>query len=606
MAFFRRKYGKDKKGIFFTYDGIIASLIIITSVILAISIYNYNPPVFSVSHISEDFVFVLSELKVYEANNSYVSSLINEGYIDKMNNSILEQIGALWAERSITQAQNLSVEFAKFLPTEYGYGIYVDEEILIEDNSIPKKTLTSSQKLISGISKNRTADGFVAKAFATKAKKNNTLIVKGDVITSSVRKNPSGNNQNKPNITYSFFIPLNATILDAYWFIEAAWTDTKFKAYMNGVYIPGSDGSGSKLLTNLGSYIKLGNNTANVEYRYGSGGDEGGDDGATHIVVNYSTSQLNTIDTSDKYYFQMVNSNSSIRYKKPIFVVGTINSIDINLNVIGPKVNLSYNLDGVTYKISNKSVVSNNVQWSNSEILSAMNSRNQSYSNLTNRYFWFEIDVDEYKPRDDLEKQRAILADSYVHVDSDSVLDMFGHIDITSIVGVSRYYGNPPAGDFYPNIEWEFNVRNRTIPVNLDSQLAWLYFTGTDPSQNVYSNTVLLYGHPPKPLIKEFARFGYTKDFMINGTNTYKLNFGSGYAVNPFNSLASTTFLVPVSVGYGNTFETLNDATNDAQTRLSNILGNFISATEVSTDVITLSKVPSMWGPAVVEVRIWR
>ena len=595
----------NKRGIFFTYDGIIASLIIITTVILAISIYNYNPPAYSANHISGDFVYVLAELKVFEANNSYVTSLINDGYINKMNNSILEQIGELWAERSIPQAQNLSIEFAKFLPDEYGFGVYVDGETLVEDNSIPVSTLSSAQKMISGIQRNRSSDGFIAKAYATKARKNNTLIVKGDVITSAVRKSPSGNNGNKVNVSYDFFIPTNASILNAYWFIEAAWTDTKFKAYMNGDYIPGSDASGSKLLTDLESYVKLGNNTANVEYRYGSGGDEGGDDGATHIVVNYSTSQLNTIDTGDKYYFQMVNSNSSIRYKKPVFVVGTINSIDINLNVIAPKVNLSYTLNGVTYKISNKSVVSNNVQWSDAEILSVLSSNGHGYSNLSNKYFWFEVDVDGYKPRDDFGNQRAILADSYVHVDSDSVLDMFGYIDITSIVGVSSY-SDSQAGDFYRNVAWQFNVRNRTIPVNLDSQLAWLYYTGTDPSQNAYSNAVLLYAHPPNPLVKEFARFGYTKDFMINGTNTYSLSFGSGYGVNPFDSLVSTTFLVPVSVGYGDTFVTLNSATDDAQSRLNNILGEFVSATDVSTDVITLSKVPSMWGPAVVEVRVWR
>lgn len=595
---------KKRSGIFFSIDAIIAASIIILAVTLSLSVHRSDRPLLSVNHLADDLVMSLAELKVNQINNSYVASLINEGYITKLNNTILEQIGELWAERELEQAKNLSMEFMKYLPSGYGYGVYVDSEVLIENNSIPISNLVSTHKLISGIQKNRSSDGYIARAFATKARKNNTLIVRGDVVTSSVKKSPSGNNGNIVNLTYNFFIPENSTILGSYWFIEAAWADIKFKAFLNGVFIPGSSASGFKRLDNLNEYLRIGNNTATIEYRFGSGGSEGGDDGATHLVINYSTLQLSTIGETKNLYFAEVNSNTSIRYKKPIFIVGQINSININLNVIARNVTLKYILDGVTYNVTTKIVVGNNVQWSNSEILSAMGQNNHAYSNLSKRYFWFQVELDKYNSVENFGQQRSFLANSYVEVEHVSAVDTFGHIDLTAVVPVYKF--NTTAwGNFYRNVEWRFDIRNQTIPINLDSQLAWLYFSGTNPTQRIKSNAKILYDHPPSPLIIELARFGYTKEDMINGTNSYVLNFGSGYGVNPHNSLVSTSVIVPVSVNYGDTFQTLNDALDDANNRLNVLLGDLISATEISTDVITLSKVPSMWGPVVVEVRVW-
>ena len=597
---------KNKRGIFFSVDAIIAASILLIAVLLAISTYKSVRPALAVNHISGDIITSLAEIKIYEvSNDSYVSQLISEGYITKLNNTVLEQIGELWAERDLEQAKNLSFEFMKYLPANFGYGVYINGETIAENPAVPVNSLSSAHKIISGIQKNRSSDGYVAKAFATKAKKNNTLIVKGDVITSSVRKSPSGNNGNKVNVTYSFYIPANSALLGSYWFIEAAWTDTKFKAYLNGRFIPGSDASGSKLLDDLNDYLVIGNNTAGVEYRYGSGGYEGGDDGATHLVVNYSTSQINTLGDTSKFYFGEVKSNASIRYKKPIFVAGAINSMNINLNVIARNATLKYILDGVAYNVSFKNVANNNVQWSDSEIKDALNINDHNYENLSNKYFWLQIDLDKYNSIENFGIQRSILPDSYVMVDSDSTLGAFGHLDVTSVVDVYKF-NTTQQGNFYRNVEWRFNVTSGTIPVSLDSQLAWLYQSETNPSQTVKSNAKVLYSHPPSPLIVEFARFGYTQKDMINGTNAYTVNLGSGYGINPDYSLASKTILIPVSVGYGDTFQSLSSATDDAANRLNALLGDLVSATEIGTDVITLSKVPSMWGPAVVEVRVWQ
>jgi len=583
-----------KKAIFFVIDAIIAASIMLISIILASSFYVNENPTATLNYLSQDLLKVLSEIKIYELDNDYVDYLIANGYITRLNNSVLEQIGELWSERNIEQARNLTYEFLKtFVGKDYDYSVYINDEEIYSKSTADVKTLVSSKKMISGIQKNRSKDGYIARAFAARTKKNNTLIVMGDVITSSVRKPAGANNLNDVNITYPVYIPKDATIIDSYWFIEAAWTDTNFKAYINDEYIPGSAASGSKLLTNLNSYLNLGDNTATIIYSFGGQGYEGGDDGASHFVVDYSSTKVSTLRDINKKYFSQVNSHCSIRYKKPIFIVGIINSMSINMNVVAPTVELKYVLDGVTYSISKKSVIGNNVQWSNSEISNALNSNGHSYSDLNNKYFWFVLDIDEYHSRENKGDERKILPDSYVYIDVTRVLPIFS-------------YGNKLVGDFYKNLEWRFTYENKTSFLMLDSQFAWIYYTGTNPNQKVMSNTYTLYQHPPSPLIVELARFGYIKDYVIPGTNKYQLEFGDEYAVNPFNSLVSITILIPASVTYGATFETLSEATNDAKQRLEDILGEFVSATEIRSDVITLSKVPSMWGPAIIELRVWK
>jgi len=277
----------------------------------------------------------------------------------------------------------------------------------------------------------------------------------------------------------------------------------------------------------------------------------------------------------------------------------------VNLSVIAPTVGLSYIYNGENYSVSLKNVVGNKAQWTNTEIVDALNKHNHTYTNLSNTYFWFQADLDEYHSRENLGPQRAVLEDSFIDVQYDSNLNIYGHIDMTSVINIDNF-NTSLQGDFYRNLEWRFNISNSTIPVNLDSQLAWLYFVSEDPAQSITSNSKILYSHPFSPLIKELARFGYVKDNMINGTNSYALSFSYGYAINPHNSLVSKTVLIPISVGYGDTFQNLTNATSDASNRLMALLGDMVSATEINTDVITLSNVPSMWGPVTVEMRVWQ
>jgi hypothetical protein len=62
---------------------------------------------------------------------------------------------------------------------------------------------------------------------------------------------------------------------------------------------------------------------------------------------------------------------------------------------------------------------------------------------------------------------------------------------------------------------------------------------------------------------------------------------------------------IPSSVGYGDVNETLQEALDDAVWRLNETLGKYAVATSIAKETYSVSGVPSMWGPAVLEVRVW-
>ncbi|MBW3017448.1 hypothetical protein KY316_03665, partial [Candidatus Woesearchaeota archaeon] len=492
-------------------------------------------------------------------------------------------------------------------PSNQGFGLYINGAAVYENPISNTGSIASAPRLLSGIMENRSSTGYIARSYVVRAKKNTQLIIMGDVVSSSVRKPAAANNGNVVNITYNVDLPENATIHSAEWFIESAWTDNLFKAWVNGVYVPGSAASGSKLLTGLKNYFHAGHNTATGIFTFGSGGYEAGDDGASHIVINYSTDILNTFANKSKKYLYDVKSSCSIKYKKPVYVLGNLEQLNIDLHLQATNVTLYYVVDGTQSLIGLKNVAGSHVSWSDAEIKAAMQDDGIYYQNLSDKYIWFVFEVDTYHWRELVGAQRRIYSDSYVEVKTDfNPVYEYGYIDITSKIPIYKYSVNPFSG-FYQNLEWRYFVPDASVPTIVDSQIAWLYWTATNPNQEAWSNHLKLYSHPPQPLIQEFARFGFSGAYIMpNQTNIYTLNFTAGYAANPFNSLVAFTFLIKGMVPYGQTFDTEEEAVDDAVDRLKDYLGDYVDATVISNETITMGGLPYLWGPAITEVRVWQ
>jgi hypothetical protein len=161
---------RDKKGVFFSSDAIIALAIILLVVIVAY-------PAFKSIHIGTkahyDLLEVLSNLKTGEINNSYVKSLISAGQITDLNKSLLEQI----VEFSITNpplAKAMAASVLENINTRENIGIWAGNSLILSYNRTPyesakdveltRQTITG----ISGIPGTNSSTGFSARAYLTK------------------------------------------------------------------------------------------------------------------------------------------------------------------------------------------------------------------------------------------------------------------------------------------------------------------------------------------------------------------------------------------------------------------------------------------------------
>ncbi|MDY6766190.1 MAG: hypothetical protein SVW77_02375 [Candidatus Nanohaloarchaea archaeon] len=74
--------------------------------------------------------------------------------------------------------------------------------------------------------------------------------------------------------------------------------------------------------------------------------------------------------------------------------------------------------------------------------------------------------------------------------------------------------------------------------------------------------------------------------------------------------LPETTFerrlLIDSQVGYGDTFQNISAAEEDARERLNRTLGAYVDATEITSDALTVNNVPWLFGPATFELEVWK
>src|SRR3989344_4134314 len=115
-----------KKGVFFTIDALLASGIIIISIVLISNFYYSGQQTANVNYASKDMVNVFSSMTVDGVDNEYVKSLIESGLITDTNNTLIEQIGDFWADDNMDLAKNFTKNLTEeIIPKNYGFSVLV-------------------------------------------------------------------------------------------------------------------------------------------------------------------------------------------------------------------------------------------------------------------------------------------------------------------------------------------------------------------------------------------------------------------------------------------------------------------------------------------------
>lgn len=605
-----------KKGFLFTIDSIIGASIIITGILLINSFYIVEPSYTSLDYASHDLISALSRLKISEVNNPYVDELISNGEITNTDNSILEQIGEFWALDKINKAGNLTKEFTDdFVDENLGFGFYIEgEEIYSKDKSHSGISITS-KKMISGIQRYRTREGFTARAIVTKVSKNTTEVF---MINPTGSSHGSGN---KAYLTKKFYLN-SSNIINATLFISVHWGTSSTQSnsfYLNGNSIDVGNPwlyEQEKNKTHIGfdvidikDYVTNGWNELEIELKVQL-------EGHTHIhpgskiVVEYESSGkfVPSKIVEKRLYFDNVLSTGGQNPNKatgawsvlPVFVPKGVIIKNATLHIVGKDLK-SFDIPEEVPEKGNVQLYLNDEKI---EILNITGTLNKTYEikdglgegtnvvsvylNSYPDYFFGDDYTMLYSDPENDPNGSSYVEIKYEIVDTSKL--KYGKIDISII---EKFNGSMSTNKSYTKDFKDYDVIESFIQVaQLDSDTVSIIAN----DQQVFKT--------PRPLATPSSIY-IDLDYLVQGEN----NFNVSDSCNDCYILNETTLqyyvLIPSLVGYGQIFDSEEEAISDAEERLNLLLGGYVQATQIDREVNPIGGVPSLWGPIIAEVRVW-
>jgi len=314
-----------KKGVFFTIDALLASGIIILTIVLISKFYYSEQQTTNINYASKDMVNVFSSMTVDGVNNEYVKSLISSGLITDTNNTLIEQIGDFWANDNIGLAKNFTKNLTEeIIPKNYGFSVLVDGEEVYSRNISVTKSLVSTRKIISGIAKAKPTNGYTARVLLNGIKSKKTSAY-----------SYFGGYEGDGNLTKKLILPNDVISFNSsYIELDAGGN---FNLYINGIfsgsYAKGSSGGGNMLADkwNLSSaYLsnfRAGENIIGINFTSGNNYIAGG-----FVKVSYTTSSYNDtqIPGYEKYYFPGIAGNINIY--SSVYIPNTLSNLKVFLN----------------------------------------------------------------------------------------------------------------------------------------------------------------------------------------------------------------------------------------------------------------------------------
>lgn len=142
-----------KNAILFTIDSLLASGIVIITILLISNFYTVEEQKGSINYVPQDLLLDYSSITIGQVNNDYAKSLVSSGAITNVNNTVLEQIGYFWSSGSTDLAANLAKNLTEgIIPKNYGYSVLADGQSIYTRNATMKSGLVSSRMMVSGLS----------------------------------------------------------------------------------------------------------------------------------------------------------------------------------------------------------------------------------------------------------------------------------------------------------------------------------------------------------------------------------------------------------------------------------------------------------------------
>jgi hypothetical protein len=166
---------KRRAGFLFTLDAIIAAMLIIASLLLLMTLREYDSDTVQISSSSQDVLQSMSSMTLSEMDNLWVQQLIANHSINNTNITVLEQIGQFWATGDMQSARMLSQILLNGTYEDYGLTLSIEGTTLYERNTTKSGEDTAvASRMITGIAQGKSLSGSSASAYLRKIKDKRT------------------------------------------------------------------------------------------------------------------------------------------------------------------------------------------------------------------------------------------------------------------------------------------------------------------------------------------------------------------------------------------------------------------------------------------------
>jgi hypothetical protein len=631
-----------RRALFFTIDALIAALIMITGLLLMTSSYVTEQPRSTINTMSQDMLNILSELRIYEVNNSYIQALVDNGSIKDVNNTLLGQIGEFWADNNLTLAHDFAMNVSEgVLSQVFGYSIIMDNETIYSRVNPVKNSLVTSKKIITGIQKSKPIKGYIAKARATTVRKTTNVVIpfspagagwKGSTASPGIVE-----------VVKVFSLP-NVTLNNATAYLslhlDRGSTNWNVANINNGLctitrddmnLAPGNEGVFRVIHLNTSCFLE-GNNSIRLDLR--NNGYNAHIHPGTFFIINYNqTEQLQNLgwEHSERIYFDNVNSTQGGGVSgagpwviTPFHIPTDATNISVSIQVAGRGIRdytgtcnsagrfsgwggwrCKKDYDYIIFLNDEVPFASNGTPGANPRFFY---SPSQTASRIVNGTNIISVYFNNYEDDYWGQNTEMIYSDQINNVSGSSFVEVnytsppvlpYGVIEIRQVKEFGGVENPTKDSNFSFPAEAEGVSSVFVHPVELYS-----YIT------RVYSDT----GYPPGHLVFESpsSRAVPTSVYIpletIDTTplmlNYERIQETSGNDVLP-NSTIDYGFYMRGFVGYGQVFSSQGESVEDAIARLQEVLGGYVNASDLVIENTSMSGVPSLWGPAVAEVRVW-
>jgi hypothetical protein len=638
------------KGIVFTTDIIIGVSIALALILLIpLKVETKYPEVSfqALSYQSTDLINLLAILKVNAfSKTSTISNLSANNIItaEDMNKTLLDLIGSFWYSGNKSIASNITRDVLENL-TSKCFSLRTENETIYSSCNYTSDTVTVAYRISSGYEVGKPVSGFIARAWATRFRKNTTQII-------PFYPEGSGWTAGRVEILKNFFLPTSITIYNATLYTSIHFgtsqsqaefeqlkvNDVQKKNDVTWLYLQQESG-GSEITTaaygvvDVTNELTSGNNS--IYLVFGTPNYHSHVHPGMRLIVTYSlTQEASTSNQSFKkrYYFDNVIGRTGAWSMVSFYIPENVKNVSAFLKLNAKDVddtkygsqnatdvkiyinsNSTFYQDGTTERCSYYrdkgyycvrsivGVMNPNLYFNITGVLINGTNVISAYLNCYGDLHWGDGDSTIYSdPVNDPESS------SYVEVsytlDKPSI--NYGDVDITKEKLFGGAVSNPKTFNFNISASESRIIESFThIAQGFSSMIrakAWF--------DSLAKTLVFI-----SPSVRVVPENVYIRPSLLSiGENHIELTDvqpdGSTSATNyilPWSSF-EYTYLVKGLVGYGYVFNSSQLATEDARQRLIAQVGaEGITAESIEVDSQAVQGIQWLWGPGLFKILSW-